>query len=145
VSAITFVDGNSRSITSFQDKARVNPEYRDMLSKVSPEQTLGGSFVHHAGSETQPQLFEVQFPPNAPVAAHAHTEDEIIVVTEGSLRFGRRVFGAGSSIFIPKMTLYSFTAGADGATFLNFRPRGGSGVVFKDEFVQARQQDASQT
>jgi len=144
MSAITFVDGGSRSFTSFQDKARVNPEYGEMLSKVSPEESLGGSFVHHTGSQTQPQLFEVQFPPNAPVAAHAHTEDEIIVVMEGSLRFGKRIFGAGSSIFIPKMTLYSFAAGAEGVTFLNFRPRGGSGVLFKEEFLQARQQDESE-
>jgi hypothetical protein len=44
-------------------------------------------------------------------------------VVEGTLHWGERVLEAGGSMFIPADTLYSFTAGAEGARLLNFRAR----------------------
>jgi hypothetical protein len=35
---------------------------------------------------------------------------------------------------VPGRTLYAFTAGPDGCTFLNFRPRADSSYIPKSEF-----------
>jgi quercetin dioxygenase-like cupin family protein len=96
------------------------------------------SFTHHAGGPDSPQLFEVKYPPNQKITAHAHTTDEIIVMMEGEIHFGKQVYGIGSSVFIPMMTLYSFQAGPDGLTYLNFRPIGGAKFISRDEFVASR-------
>lgn len=79
--------------------------------------------VHLQGSDTRPHLFEPGFAPNTGPAPHAHAVDEVFYILEGELRFGRQVYPAGSTIFIPALTLYSFTAGDDGCRFLNFRAR----------------------
>ena len=51
------------------------------------------------GADDELQLFEVRGEPNLTVESHAHTEDEVIYVLEGELRFGRNVCTAGSSVF----------------------------------------------
>ena len=96
-------------------------------------------FSHHPGSENEPRLFEVQYPPNAVTESHAHDADEIIVVIEGELRVGKRTYGVGSSIYIPKLTLYSFQAGPEGLRFLNFRTAASKiARISKDELVAMR-------
>ena len=55
--------------------------------------------------DAEPQLFEAKYPANNKVEAHAHHVDEIVVITEGEIHFGKQVYGVGSSVFIPKMTL----------------------------------------
>lgn len=52
---------------------------------------------------------------------HAHSEDEIIFVTHGAMRLGRRLFGPGTALVIPAGTFYSFTPGPDGLRFINYR------------------------
>jgi hypothetical protein len=49
--------------------------------------------------------------------------DEIIYVVRGEMRFGNKVLSAGSSVYIPGNTYYSFTAGAGGLRIVNFRAR----------------------
>jgi quercetin dioxygenase-like cupin family protein len=91
---------------------------------------------HLQGDDDAPQLFEVRFPPNAAVAPHAHAEDEVLHVLEGELRFGKQAYPAGSTVSVPGNTLYAFTAGPDGARFLNFRPRADYTNFTKEEFAQ---------
>jgi quercetin dioxygenase-like cupin family protein len=79
---------------------------------------------HERGSETDLQLMEVKYVPNAVIDPHSHDEDEIIYVVEGELHLGARVLRPGSSIYIPRATVYSYQAGADGLRVVNFRPRG---------------------
>lgn len=78
-------------------------------------------------------LSEVTFGPDAEVAPHAHTEDEVIVVSAGSMRMGSHDLAAGSAVYIPKETVYGFTAGPDGCTFLNFRPSATVGFLTREE------------
>jgi quercetin dioxygenase-like cupin family protein len=106
---------------------------------LTPEELAGKSREHHHGSETEPELFEVQFPPNTVVNPHAHLYDEIIYVVAGQLILGSRVVEPGSSVFIGGQTLYSFRAGPEGVHFVNFRPRSGANYVSKDEFMAQRQ------
>lgn len=105
---------------------------------LTPEELAGKSREHHHGSDTEPELFEVQFGPNTVVQPHAHLYDEIIYVIAGQLILGSRVLEAGSSVFIAGQTLYSFRAGPDGVHFVNFRPRSGAGYLSKDEFMAQR-------
>lgn len=83
-----------------------------------------GMRIIHEGSDTDPQLFETQVPPNAVAAVHCHEEDEIMYILSGEMRLGsNRKLGAGASLFIAAKTMYGFTAGPEGLSFLNFRPR----------------------
>jgi hypothetical protein len=95
-------------------------------------------YVHYAGGPDSPQLVELEMGPDLVVAPHAHAADEIIVVKEGSLTLGARACPAGTSIFIPKDTLYSFRTGPAGVTFLNFRPVADYAHYSKDEFLARR-------
>jgi quercetin dioxygenase-like cupin family protein len=77
--------------------------------------------MHHVGSATELQLFEVQIEADDRFQPHAHEHDEIIFVLEGELRLGNRVVAPGSSVYIPARTLYTLSAGPEGVRFLNFR------------------------
>lgn len=55
-------------------------------------------------------------------SVHAHSEDEVIVVTAGSMRLGARLVGPGTALAIAADTFYSFTPGPGGLDFINFRP-----------------------
>jgi quercetin dioxygenase-like cupin family protein len=81
------------------------------------------------------QLFEIRLDPDAEVQPHAHSASEIIFVTEGEIRLGAQVCGAGTAIFIDAETLYGFRAGPDGAAFLNFRGDPAPEYIFKDDLV----------
>jgi hypothetical protein len=67
-----------------------------------------------------------------------HRTDEIIYVIEVELHLGARVLRAGSSVYIPANTLYSFTAGPNGLRFLNFRAVRDDSHVLKADFLAER-------
>jgi quercetin dioxygenase-like cupin family protein len=95
------------------------------------------------GGPSELELFEIRLNPNHENESHAHVEDEILYVLEGSLIFGRRELRAGSAVLIPGSTLYSFKTGENGARFLNFRPRKAERVViWKDELLAERKAQA---
>ena len=79
--------------------------------------------VRELGTADQPQLLEIKYQPGARIKPHAHAEDEIVFVREGELHLGTRVLKAGDSMFIARRSFYSFQAGPEGLTILNFRPR----------------------
>jgi len=73
-------------------------------------------------------LHENRFPPSGPPTSeeeargvHSHSEDEIIFVTSGSMRLGRKLAGPGTAIAIRAGTLYSFAPGPEGLAFINYR------------------------
>jgi hypothetical protein len=55
------------------------------------------------------------------VERHLHTEDEIIFVVKGSMALGRRRLPPGSALAVDANTVYTFAAGEDGLSFVNFR------------------------
>ena len=120
------------------ERADTDPEMRAALDAMPGDDAKYAVFVHHEGDEDTPQLLSVRFDPGDYIQPHAHTVDEIMVVLEGEARFGRQRFPRGSSVFIPAMTLYAFTAGPEGATILNFRPVRNTGAVWRDEFMRER-------
>ncbi|MBV1687676.1 hypothetical protein KRR38_08300 [Novosphingobium sp. G106] len=52
---------------------------------------------------------------------HSHSEDEIIFVIDGEIRLGNKLYGPGTAVAIAADTLYSFTTGPKGLSFINFR------------------------
>jgi quercetin dioxygenase-like cupin family protein len=141
---IEFIDSAERRFAPALDSvspARLN----SMTESERDEAAHISTFTHHAGDDVRSNLFEVHFEADARSAPHAHGSDEIIVVTEGEIHFGRRVFGPGSSVFIPKKTLYSFKAGPRGLTFLNFRPRRDTSIFTRDQLAAYRTLPAGPT
>jgi hypothetical protein len=66
---------------------------------------------------------------------HAHTEDEVIFVVSGELRLGSRRCGPGTAISIAATTMYGFTPGPDGLSFVNFRADIPREIRFKSGLV----------
>jgi quercetin dioxygenase-like cupin family protein len=140
LATIRFISGEDRHFISVEEQAEGDAGLAEVLAMLEPGEIEVQICTHHAGTADTPQLMEAKFPPDKKVTPHAHPDDEILVVTEGEIHFGKQIFGPGSSVFIPKMTLYGFQAGPHGLTFLNFRPRGGSSLrrITKDELMMAR-------
>jgi quercetin dioxygenase-like cupin family protein len=130
VPAIAFLDAAERRFIRAEESAP-----KEAVDQMSEAERAVELFMRHPGSAHEPQLLEVRFPPGTASRPHAHEEDEIIVVLEGEARFGARVLGPGSSVFIPAMTLYAFTAGTVGVRFLSFRPRRDDSVIGKAELL----------
>ncbi|MCJ2179421.1 hypothetical protein [Novosphingobium album (ex Hu et al. 2023)] len=98
-------------------------------ARMSEQSDTGGAI--HADSDCpscEVWLHENHFsgaeapgPEEAARGAHSHSEDEIIVVLDGSMRLGSKLVGPGTALAIAADTLYSFTPGPDGLSFVNFR------------------------
>ena len=103
---------------------------------LTPEEMASEVAMHEPGSDRDLQLFEVRYVPGAAVAVHAHIEDEIIYIVEGSMKVGNRELLPGSSLFVAGNTLYQFRAGDGGLRFLNFRPRADNSYITREEYFQ---------
>jgi mannose-6-phosphate isomerase-like protein (cupin superfamily) len=110
----------------------------EVLEKLTPGEQLAELRLHHPGDVDRIALLEIRFPPDTVIEPHGHEVDEIFVVTAGEIHFGRRVYGIGSSIFIPRLTAYAFRTGPDGLTFLNFRHAREEGVITAAELPARR-------
>lgn len=90
---------------------------------------VGGALHADSGCPTcSVWLHENHFPPSEPLTdeqkkqgIHSHSEDEIIFVIGGQIRLGNKVCGPGTALAIAADTLYSFTPGPEGLSFINFR------------------------
>ena len=102
------------------------------------EETMSAARFLHPGNDNELQVFEVRLRPDAEAAPHAHVNDEVILVTEGSITLGARAITPGWSVYIPAETLYGFKAGSEGARFLNFRATKDLSFITKEKFVGSR-------
>lgn len=99
---------------------------------------VGGAMHADSGCPTcEVWLHENHFPGTLPLSPedaakgiHSHSEDEIIFVIDGQIRLGEKLFGAGTALAIAADTLYSFTPGPDGLSFINFRAGTPSDIQF---------------
>lgn len=95
---------------------------------------------HEPGTDTSPQLFEVNYLPGSTIQLHAHEEDEIIYILEGQMQLGNRILDPGSAVFVKGLTLYKFLVGPEGLRILNFRPRGDLTYIHADQFHEMQKQ-----
>jgi len=104
----------------------------DRVSRMAPEAASSGvsGGMHFAADcpTCEIWLHENHFPGMEPLppeqqqrGVHSHSEDEIIFVTGGQIRLGTKLYGPGTALAIAADTLYSFTAGPGGLSFINFR------------------------
>ncbi len=110
----------------------VAPEIAARMSRAEREADVR---ILHTGAGDTLQLFEAHIAPDADISLHAHAEDEIIYVLEGELRIGRKRLGPGASVFVAGNTLYGFRSGPQGVRFLNFRGRGNTSFITREEFM----------
>lgn len=68
-----------------------------------------------------PPLLQPLTPEEEKRGVHSHSEDEIIFVVDGEIRLGNKLYGPGTAVAIAADTLYSFTTGPAGLSFINFR------------------------
>ena len=59
--------------------------------------------------------------PGRKLPSHCHSEDEVIFITKGTMKVGRRFLAPGTALAIDQQTSYMFEAGPEGLTFVNFR------------------------
>lgn len=110
------------------------------LESLAAGSNVGG--VMHADSScpsSEVWLHENHFPGGPPPSSeqeaagvHSHTEDEIIFVTGGQIRLGAKLYGPGTAVAIAGNTLYGFTAGPEGLSFVNFRAGRPGDISFAD-------------
>lgn len=135
------------------DRFLTSPTYLEAMRdapasqrEVPAEEARGTSVrIVFPGSADELQLFDVRMEPGLEVRPHAHVEDEIVFVLEGQLTFGSHVCEAGSSVFVPGMTLYGFKVGPDGARFLNFRGCLDFSNFTKEQFLAERRTEGSRS
>jgi redox-sensitive bicupin YhaK (pirin superfamily) len=133
MAAIKFFDPDE---AEYLKPADVYPD--SLKQRLTAAEVADTSVRLHHGVPGKLQLFEILLEPGLEISTHAHADDEIIAVVEGELHLGRRVCGAGSSIFIPGNTLYGFRAGPTGCRYLNFRAQADSSFFTKEDIVAAR-------
>lgn len=75
-----------------------------------------------------PAMLDTQYDPEKGI--HSHSEDEVIFVTSGQMRLGKKLFGSGTAIAIAAHSMYGFTPGPEGLSFINFRPTRPSEIHF---------------
>src|SRR4051795_1285305 len=122
--------------TPFMNAADIYPD--SLKQQLAAAEVAHTRVRLHQGLPGKLQLFEIALEPGLEISAHAHADDEIVVVLEGEIHFGRRVCGPGASFFIPGNTLYGFRAGHDGCRYLNFRAEADSTYFSKEDVVEAR-------
>jgi hypothetical protein len=75
-------------------------------------------------------LHETRIYPERDIPRHYHTEDEIIFIHSGELHLGRRVLRPGTALAIAANTPYRFKSGKEGVSFVNFRSKSPTIVMF---------------
>ena len=108
-------------LTKIRDRAGDAPP--KVFSQLAQSELDSSMTFHEFGSDSEMQLAELEYVPGAEAVRHKHDDVEIIYVVRGEMRFGDKVLKAGSSVYIPGNTYYSFTAGTAGLRIVNFRAR----------------------
>jgi quercetin dioxygenase-like cupin family protein len=133
MATIRFASREETPIMTVVDQ--ITEEQKAALNDESLDSTVR---FYHPGSETELQMFEVTVGANHETTQHAHDEAEIIYVVDGEMIVGSRTLRTGGSVYIPGSTLYSFRAGPNGLSYLNFRARQDLTYIAKDEFMARR-------
>ena len=127
VSIVAMTEARERSVA----RSEAGANYREAKYPVD-------KFPYFPLDGERLQLFQIDLGPDAEVAPHAHTEDEIVYVLTGALLLGARTVGPGGAVYVAKDTLYGFKTGPEGCSFLNFRPTDKVGILNKEQFMAQR-------
>ena len=111
------------------------PELAARRSDAELDSTLS---YHEAGTDGSLHLSEYDYLPNANFDLHAHDQAEIIYVLGGTMIFGNRELGPGSSVYIGADTLYGFAAGDKGLRILIFMADGRAKYFGKEDYLRLR-------
>jgi quercetin dioxygenase-like cupin family protein len=136
---IEFIHADDGDFVRVADKVAQDPSLTDAARRLTSSELEGTAVRLLFGSPTDLEAFEVRYDPGTTIAPHAHVEDEIIYILEGSMEIGNRTYPPGSALAVPAWTLYGFRAGAEGLRFVNFRAtKSDRPHVSRDEFLAER-------
>ena len=116
----------------------------EVAARMSPAEREGDVRILHA-AQGGLQLFEARIAPNEEISLHAHIADEIIYILAGELQIGRKRRRPGASVFVAGETLYGFRSGPSGVRFLNFRGRGNTSFITREEYLASHASGARST
>lgn len=111
-------------------------DYTDTLEDRAMAEATLRAFGEDFASKTlvdTPSLLMVlcSVPPGTAVPPHRHGTHQMTYVLKGELRYGARVAGPGMGYFNPNR-FYTWTAGPDGAEFLEIHDNNKLDVVFPE-------------
>ncbi|MDY7105159.1 MAG: cupin domain-containing protein [Actinomycetota bacterium] len=66
-----------------------------------------------------------------PLPLHSHDVDCCYLIIAGELRVGSETLGKGDGFFVPAGSAYTFSTGAEGVEFVEFRQASSWNIVFK--------------
>lgn len=111
----------------------------DLAARRSDAELDSKLSYHEEGLDGSLHLSEYDYLPHASFDLHAHDLAEIIYVLEGTMIFGSRRLGPGSSVYIGENTLYGFSAGEEGLRILIFMASGKVKFFSKETYLQQRE------
>jgi len=105
----------------------VHPTGR-MLEKVDPSTTRAPEDEAQRSrrqiiNDDYPYVFLASSPANGIVKAHSHSEPEVMVVLEGSVKINEEHCGPGTVAVIPAEETYGLSVGDEELVYLIARPR----------------------
>lgn len=68
---------------------------------------------------------------NYPLPLHSHDVDCCYLIVAGELTVGNQTLGKGDGFFVPAGSTYTFSTGAEGVEFVEFRHEDSWNIVFK--------------
>ncbi|MET0241528.1 MAG: hypothetical protein ABW184_16675 [Sphingobium sp.] len=126
---VIFWGNRPRTTTLAGGHVRLLP--RERVPRIPPNASGTSGALHSDGSCGTSALWlnenslggraDAPSPQEAQRGIHAHPEDEIIFVTEGQVRLGAKLYDRGTAIAVAANTLYGFSPGPDGVSFITFR------------------------
>ncbi|MCX4095677.1 cupin domain-containing protein [Nocardia sp. alder85J] len=108
-----------------------------------PTGELSGTWIQALVNPLEPggfSLLGVRYEPNSRVERHRHDVPQIVIVLEGEIRQGRRVFGPGSGYYTPADVPYKIVVGPDGARLVEFRA---TPLTFRTEWLDKNDEAGS--
>jgi len=97
----------------------------------NPSGTFMRALVNPIGEDGL-SLLGVRYEPNKTIDRHKHDVPQIVLVLEGEIRQGRKVFGPGMGYYTPAGMPYKLVVGSQGARLVEFRP---SPLTFRTDWL----------
>jgi hypothetical protein len=109
----------------------ITPEIREGLIGLRDSGIAEGSFAKILINVPGFSLAYAWHKSDYPLPLHSHDVDCCYLIIAGDLRVGSDTLGKGDGFFVPAGTAYTFSTGADGVEFIEFRHANSWNIVFK--------------
>lgn len=109
----------------------LTPDVRDGLKQLNRAGIGEGSFAKILINVPGFSLAYAWHKSDFPLPLHSHDVDCCYLIIAGELRVGGDTLGKGDGFFVPAGSAYTFSTGAEGVEFVEFRHANSWNIVFK--------------